>query len=131
MIINTKEIIDQVEISINFLIKGIGKRIAISTSNTKKIIAIMKNRSENGIRELEKGSNPHSKGDAFSRSSEVFLLSILAVIMITNASSMITKIVVKTLNIVFFEYQTFSLEVRYTYYNKKTWSPPINCDKKE
>ena len=48
--------------------KGRGRRIATSTSKTRKIIAIIKNRREKGIREFEKGSNPHSKGEDFSRS---------------------------------------------------------------
>lgn len=33
-----------------------------------KIIANMKNRNENGTRALFLGSNPHSKGEVFSRS---------------------------------------------------------------
>lgn len=41
---------------------------AISTSKIKKIIAIKKNRKEKGNRDEFKGSNPHSKGDIFSRS---------------------------------------------------------------
>jgi hypothetical protein len=59
-------------------IMGIGRRIAISTSKIKKIIPIMKNRRENGIRDKEKGSNPHSKGELFSRSSRLFFLVIEA-----------------------------------------------------
>jgi hypothetical protein len=50
----------------------IGKIRAISTSKIKKIIVIKKNRIENGIREEFIGSNPHSKGDVFSRSFIVF-----------------------------------------------------------
>jgi hypothetical protein len=46
--------------------KGINR--TISMSNTMKIIAKRKNRIENGIRALWFGSNPHSNGDAFSRS---------------------------------------------------------------
>ena len=49
-----------------------GNRRAISTSKIRKITAIRKNRSENGIRADELGSNPHSKGDLFSRSIKVF-----------------------------------------------------------
>jgi len=41
----------------------------ISTSKIKKIIVIKKNRKEKGIREEDLGSNPHSKGDLFSRST--------------------------------------------------------------
>lgn len=46
---------------------------AISTSKIKKIIAIKKNRIENGSRAEFMGSNPHSKGDDFSRSIVAFL----------------------------------------------------------
>lgn len=51
----------------------IGKIKAISTSKIKKIIVIKKNRNEKGIREDDFGSNPHSKGELFSRSINVFL----------------------------------------------------------
>ena len=37
-----------------------------STSNTKKIKEIKKNRIENGNRALNLGENPHSNGDPFS-----------------------------------------------------------------
>lgn len=50
----------------------IGKIKAISTSKIKKIIVIRKNRIEKGRREEFIGSNPHSKGDVFSRSFIVF-----------------------------------------------------------
>lgn len=46
----------------------IGKIKAISTSKIKKIIVIKKNCKEKGRRDEEKGSNPHSKGEFFSRS---------------------------------------------------------------
>ncbi len=49
-------------------VKTIGKIKAISTSKIKKIIVIKKNRIEKGIRDEFIGSNPHSKGDDFSRS---------------------------------------------------------------
>lgn len=52
----------------NFKIKIIGKINAISTSKIKKIIVIKKNFKENGNREDDIGSNPHSKGELFSRS---------------------------------------------------------------
>lgn len=42
--------------------------MAISTSKIKKTIVIIKKRKENGIRVEEKGSNPHSNGEVFSRS---------------------------------------------------------------
>jgi len=45
-----------------------------STSNTRKISAIKKNRIENGIRALNLGVNPHSKGLIFSQSNRDFFL---------------------------------------------------------
>jgi hypothetical protein len=51
----------------------IGNINAISTSKIKKIIPIKKNRIEKGNREELKGSNPHSNGDLFSRSYDLFL----------------------------------------------------------
>lgn len=54
------EIIIQSFSIVKFDKMGRGRRIAISTSKTKKIIAIMKNRKEKGIREAEKGAKPHS-----------------------------------------------------------------------
>lgn len=47
---------------------GAGRSNTISISNTKKITARRKNRMENGSRALFLGSNPHSKGEDFSRS---------------------------------------------------------------
>jgi hypothetical protein len=49
-----------------------GKINAISTSKIKKIIVIKKNRNEKGNREDDLGSNPHSKGEFFSRSKTFF-----------------------------------------------------------
>lgn len=60
----------------------IGRINAISTSKIKKITAIKKNRNENGIRADLLGSNPHSNGDAFSRSSLIFFEIVLAIIII-------------------------------------------------
>jgi len=44
---------------------------AISISKTRKITANKKNRVEKGMRADLLGSNPHSKGELFSRSIEV------------------------------------------------------------
>lgn len=52
--------------------KIIGKIKAISTSKIKKIIVIKKNRNENGKRDDDFGSNPHSNGEHFSRSIKAF-----------------------------------------------------------
>ena len=54
------------------MVIGIGNSSAISTSNTMKITAIKKNRDEKGSRAEFFGSNPHSNGDLFSRSSFIF-----------------------------------------------------------
>lgn len=56
---------------------GIGRRMAISMSNTKKITANKKKRKEKGVRAEFLGSNPHSKGLIFSRSAFVRLVSSL------------------------------------------------------
>jgi hypothetical protein len=50
-----------------------GSNSAISTSKMRKITAIKKNRKEKGSRDDLFGSNPHSKGDLFSRSTIEFL----------------------------------------------------------
>ena len=49
--------------------KTIGKMRATSISNTKKITETIKNFMQNGSRVIPLGSNPHSKGDAFSLST--------------------------------------------------------------
>lgn len=65
---NTNEVMIQVDKLLIFIEKIIGNIRAISTSKIKKIIAIKKNRKEKGNRDEFSGSNPHSKGDIFSRS---------------------------------------------------------------
>ena len=47
---------------------SIGKIKATSMSKTKKITTTMKNFMQKGNREILLGSNPHSKGEAFSLS---------------------------------------------------------------
>jgi hypothetical protein len=54
------------------IVIGIGYSSAISTSKIIKITAIKKNRGENGSRAEFFGSNPHSNGDLFPRSSLIF-----------------------------------------------------------
>lgn len=56
----------------------IGRIRAISTSKIKKIIAIKKKCRENGSRDEDLGSNPHSNGEHFSRSVTDFLEIIIA-----------------------------------------------------
>lgn len=52
----------------NLMIRGEGRRRTISMSNTRNRTARRKNRRENGSRAEDLGSNPHSKGELFSRS---------------------------------------------------------------
>jgi hypothetical protein len=54
------------------IVTGIGSSTAISTSKIIKITAIKRNRDEKGSRAEFFGSNPHSNGDLFSRSSLIF-----------------------------------------------------------
>lgn len=69
----TIEEIDHIIKFENLIVKIIGKISAISTSKIKKIIVIKKNRNEKGKREDDFGSNPHSNGEDFSRSANLFL----------------------------------------------------------
>jgi hypothetical protein len=78
----------------------IGSRSAISTSKIKKITAIRKNRKEKGSRADLFGSNPHSNGDLFSRSSMFFLDSndvmVITTIVIVMAVITVTIIIIIT-----------------------------------
>jgi hypothetical protein len=79
--INVDVISSQGVILLIWEIIGNGRRIVISTSKIRKMMAIRKNRRENGIRLDENGSNPHSKGEDFSRLDVFFFLSREAAIM--------------------------------------------------
>jgi len=72
------------------MVIGIGKRSAISTSKIIKITAIKKNRDEKGSRAEFFGSNPHSKGDLFSRSSFIFFEINVVSTMIAADNKMVT-----------------------------------------
>lgn len=81
----------------------IGKIRAISTSKIKKIMVIKKNRNEKGKREEDFGSNPHSKGEFFSRSVKVLFdnkeaksIVIIEIIMIIMDVSSSIKIIYTT-----------------------------------
>lgn len=83
-----------------FKIGIMGKISVISTSKIKKIIVIKKNRIEKGIREEFIGSNPHSKGEIFSRSNKVFFeikteifITIWLINKINNTSKVNIKII--------------------------------------
>jgi hypothetical protein len=72
-----------------------------------KITAIRKNRDENGSRAEFLGSNPHSNGDLFSRSSLLFF-EIKVVRYITAVDSMIVIVVaVMVINITYLAFTNF------------------------
>lgn len=77
-------IIENVIILVIFSVITKGNSKVISTSKIRKIIAIKKNWRENGIRAEDLGSKPHSKGDLFSRSINVFFERNLANIITIN-----------------------------------------------
>lgn len=84
-----------------FKIITIGRINAISTSKIKKIIAIKKNRRENGIREELIGSNPHSKGELFSRSKIDFLDKIEAKAITTMVINRVIRAIKKIEKIIY------------------------------
>lgn len=92
---------DQINIFENLIIIIIGKINAISTSKIKKIIAIIKNRIEKGRREESEGSNPHSKGDLFSRSIKAFLDKKEAKIITISAINKTIKAIIITEKIIY------------------------------
>lgn len=63
-------IINQYFIEDNLRLMMEGRINAISTSKIRKMMAIKKNWRENGIRDEDFWSKPHSKGESFSRSNE-------------------------------------------------------------
>lgn len=70
-----------------FVSSGSGIIRTISISKTIKMIPSKKNRSENGIRAVFLGSNPHSNGDVFSRSDSEREFRIQAARNVTPASA--------------------------------------------
>jgi hypothetical protein len=68
--------LDEVRILVIGILLITGRIRVNSTSKIKKITAIKKNCVENGRRAELIGSNPHSKGDGFSRSLNSFLAKI-------------------------------------------------------
>lgn len=96
-----------------------GRSITISTSKIKKIIVIKKNRKEKGIRWLELLSNPHSKGEDFSRFIIVFLAKIKE--KIKTIKVIIKTIGIKKINwrIIFSIIGPLDWKSRILYYTKK------------
>lgn len=61
------------------IVNGKGRSRTISISNTRKITAVKKNRREKGNRAFFTGSNPHSKGESFSREVSIRKFKIQAI----------------------------------------------------
>ena len=86
---------------------GIGNRRAISTSKIMKITVIKKNRDEKGSHAEFFGSNPHSNGDLFSRSSFIFLeIRVFNIIMAAN-NRMVTVAAVMIIIITYLVFHIF------------------------
>jgi len=89
------------------IVIGIGSSSAISTSKIIKITAIRKNRDENGSHAEFFGSNPHSNGDLFSRSSLIFFeIKVVNTIMAAD-SRMVTVAVVRIISIIYLVFHKF------------------------
>lgn len=89
------------------MVIGIGSSRAISTSKIMKITAIRKNRDENGNRAEFFGSNPHSNGDLFSRSSLIFFDTRVAKIIIVADRIRVTIAAVVTIIIIYLVFHKF------------------------
>lgn len=89
------------------IVIGMGSSSAISTSKIIKITAIKKNRDEKGNRAEFFGSNPHSNGDLFSRSSVIFLEISVVKIMIAADSRMASVAVAEIISIIYLAFTNF------------------------
>ena len=76
IIIKKKTLRASINEKLNLIEAKAGRRRTISTSKIRKIIASKKKRKEKGSRADLIGSNPHSKGELFSRSLKARLDSI-------------------------------------------------------
>lgn len=89
------------------MVIGIGSRSAISTSKIMKITAIKKNRDEKGSRAEFFGSNPHSNGDLFSRSSLIFFEIKVARIIMADDNRMVSVAIVIIIVIIYLVFTNF------------------------
>ena len=89
------------------MVIGIGNRSAISTSKIMKITAIKKNRDEKGSRAEFLGSNPHSNGDLFSRSSFIFFEIRVARIIMADDNRMVNIAIVIIIVIIYLAFTNF------------------------
>jgi hypothetical protein len=69
--------------------------------------AIRKNRRENGSRAVLLGSNPHSNGELFSRSSMFFFDKAVVNIIIINDSTSVTIVIVVIILIIYLAITNF------------------------
>jgi len=89
------------------MVIGIGSRSAISTSKIIKITAIKKNREEKGSRAEFFGSNPHSNGELFSRSSFIFFeINVVNTIMAAD-NKIVTSAAVTVIVITYLAFHKF------------------------
>ena len=89
------------------MVIGIGNSSAISISKIMKITAIKKNRDEKGSLAEYFGSNPHSNGDLFSRSSLIFFGISVASIMMADDSRMVIVAIVIIIVIIYLVFTNF------------------------
>jgi len=77
------------------MVIGMGNKSAISTSKIIKITAIRKNRDEKGSCAEFFGSNPHSNGELFSRSSLIFFeINVVNIIIVADSKMVIVAVVI-------------------------------------
>jgi hypothetical protein len=92
------------------MVIGIGKNSAISTSKIIKITAIKKNRDEKDSREEFFGSNPHSNGNLFSRSSLIILeIKVVNTTMDADTKMVTVAAVVIIVIIIYLVFTNFSI----------------------
>ena len=89
------------------MVIGMGNNKAISTSKIIKITAIRKNRDEKGSRAEFLGSNPHSNGDLFSRSSFIFFDNSVVNTMIADDRRIVIVAVVTIISIIYLVFTNF------------------------
>jgi len=107
------------------IVTGIGNRSAISTSKIMKITAIRKNRDEKGSRAEFFGSNPHSNGELFSRSSFIFFEISVVSVMMTADNIMVIVAVVIIIIIIYLAFTNFLIgsQVYYLVLDKLFYLP--------
>jgi len=116
MIKKIPPVIHQVSGPAKGVIKMMGSKRAISTSKIRKITAIKKNRKEKGKRAELLGSNPHSKGELFSRSTIDFLERREARSITIIVIRIRIELIIKIMEITYTTKWSSWLEAKYTSY---------------